>query len=469
MLDGLKPYPAYKESGVPWLGRIPDGWSVERNGRLFSRRNESGSAGLPILEVSLRTGVRVRDLADGGRKQVMADLAGYRRAAQGDIAYNTMRMWQGAVGVVPTTGLVSPAYVVARPIPGSEPGYFTRLFRTAAYLQQIDGYSRGIVKDRNRLYWEDFKRIPTAVPRPEEQQLIVRFLGHVDRLIRRYIRSRKELIVLLSELRTAIIDGAVTCGVDHGVIKRPSGIQWLGDVPAHWKLKRLKNVARVAGRQVDPREPEHRIKVLIAPNHIKKGVGELTRLETAEEQGADSGKYEVRRGQIIYSKIRPRLRKAAIAPLDCLCSADAYPITVDENEVRPDFFLRLLLSEPFTRYAVDCSLRVAMPKVNREALGGCWLCYPRLEEQDEVIRVVKSGIGPPDSAAAHAESEISLVRELRARLIADVVTGRLDVREVAASLSEDIEDIDMIDADDAIEEEPLDECAGESSSTEADA
>ena len=68
MLDGLKPYPAYKESGVPWLGRIPDGWSVERNGRLFARRNENGTPDLPILEVSLRTGVRIRGFADGGRK-----------------------------------------------------------------------------------------------------------------------------------------------------------------------------------------------------------------------------------------------------------------------------------------------------------------------------------------------------------------------------------------------------------------
>src|SRR5271169_1748522 len=115
MIDGLKPYPETKATGLPWLPMIPQHWEVRRNGRLFEARKETGYPGLPILEVSIGSGVQLRDLESGGRKQQMTDRSKYQRAMQGDIAYNMMRMWQGAVGVVPEDGLVSPAYVVARP------------------------------------------------------------------------------------------------------------------------------------------------------------------------------------------------------------------------------------------------------------------------------------------------------------------------------------------------------------------
>ena len=192
LVSGLKPYPSMTASGVSWLGDIPASWEVRRNGRLFSQRKETGFPDLPILEVSLRTGVRVRDFGASSRKQVMSDRTQYKRAAAGDIAYNMMRLWQGAVGVAPVDGLISPAYVVARPFSGTLPRYFAYLFRTRAYMNQVDNYSRGIVKDRNRLYWEQFKQIPTPYPPPPEQAAIVRFLDHADHRIRRYIRAKQE-------------------------------------------------------------------------------------------------------------------------------------------------------------------------------------------------------------------------------------------------------------------------------------
>jgi type I restriction enzyme, S subunit len=145
-------YPAYRQSGLSWLPEIPLTWAVRRNGRLFSQRNQTGYPELPILEVSLRTGVRVRDFNGAQRRQMMSDRDKYKRAVKGDIAYNMMRMWQGAVGVAPVDGLVSPAYVVARPSPGTSADYYSHLFRTSAYMGQVDTYSHGIVKDRNRLY-----------------------------------------------------------------------------------------------------------------------------------------------------------------------------------------------------------------------------------------------------------------------------------------------------------------------------
>ena len=134
MIADLKPYSEVKDSGLPWLGQMPAHWRTVRNGSLFGQRNQTGFAELPILEVSLKTGVQVRAFGTTKRKQVMSDLAKYKRAVKGDLAYNTMRMWQGALGVCPVDGLVSPAYVVARPYAGVEPRYFAALFRTGDYM-----------------------------------------------------------------------------------------------------------------------------------------------------------------------------------------------------------------------------------------------------------------------------------------------------------------------------------------------
>ena len=102
-----RPSHLMKPSGVEWLGNVPEHWEVRRNGRLFIQRNETDFAELPVLEVSLRTGVRIRDFENSDRKQVMSDHDKYKRAIAGDIAYNMMRMWQGAVGVAPVDGLIS--------------------------------------------------------------------------------------------------------------------------------------------------------------------------------------------------------------------------------------------------------------------------------------------------------------------------------------------------------------------------
>ena len=438
VIAGLKPYAETSDSGLPWLRQVPAHWRMVRNGSLFGQRSQTGFAELPILEVSLKTGVQVRAFGSAKRKQVMADFAKYKRAAKGDLAYNTMRMWQGALGVCPVDGLVSPAYVVARPYPGVEPQYFAALFRTGDYMAEIDAASRGIVKDRNRLYWDQFKQMQSPCPPPDEQASIVRFLDWANGRLERAIRAKRKVIALLAEQKQAAIHRIVTRGIEPIAPLTPTGIPWLGEIPCHWSFKRFKFLASINSGQVDPRQPAYRNLVLIAPNHIERGTGRLLFQQTAAEQGADSGKYQVNRGQVVYSKIRPNLRKATIAPTDCLCSADMYPITPKRSELSANYMLLLLLSQPFTHFAVDASMRVAMPKVNREALADCPLWYPPLEEQANILKVVDEQCQPIDAAASHLNHAIDLLREYRTRLGADVVTGKLDVREAATRLPEDV-------------------------------
>jgi type I restriction enzyme S subunit len=152
----------------------------------------------------------------------MSDRGKYKRALKGDIAYNMMRMWQGAVGIVPADGLVSPAYIVACPFARVDVRYFNYLFRTAAYKAEIDAQSRGIVKDRNRLYWEDFKQMSSPYPPVEEQGRIADHIDESIQVINSAIQGAENEIALAREYRTRLITDVVTGKVD--VRQRTAGL-----------------------------------------------------------------------------------------------------------------------------------------------------------------------------------------------------------------------------------------------------
>jgi type I restriction enzyme S subunit len=212
---GLDPNVKLKDSGIPWLGEIPEHWEVVRNMALFSHRVESGLAGLPVLQVSLRSGITIEELDQFGRpKKLIADPTKYKRVHEDDMAYNTMRMWQGAVGVSPCDGLVSPAYVVISPRIGTVPEFYDNVFHTDLYKQQVNRQSTGIVSDRNRLYWDNFKQMPNVFLPESEQREIVTFIfnetGGLNTAIARYERE----IALLREYRTRLTADVVTGKLD---------------------------------------------------------------------------------------------------------------------------------------------------------------------------------------------------------------------------------------------------------------
>ena len=155
-------------------------------------------------------------------------------------------MWHGAVGIAPTDGLVSPAYTWRRPFPETNARLLPYLFRTAAYMREIAVFSRGIVPDRDRLYWESFKQMPSVYSPLDEQQLIVRFLDWHGTQTAKLIRAKKKLIALLNEQKQAIIHRAVTRGLDPNVKLKPSGIPWLGDVPEGWEVKCTSPVGEIS-------------------------------------------------------------------------------------------------------------------------------------------------------------------------------------------------------------------------------
>jgi type I restriction enzyme S subunit len=212
---GLDPDVPLKPSGVPWLGDIPVHWGIVRNMALFAHRVESGIAGLPVLQVSLRSGITAEELDQFGRpKRLIADATKYKRIHQGDVAYNTMRMWQGAVGVSPSDGLVSPAYVVLKPRQDTCPEFYDFIFHTEVYKQQVNRQSTGIVSDRNRLYWDSFKEMPNlTLPRVEQEEIVAFIVDKTAHINTAITRTERE-IALMQEYRTRLTADVVTGKLD---------------------------------------------------------------------------------------------------------------------------------------------------------------------------------------------------------------------------------------------------------------
>jgi type I restriction enzyme S subunit len=165
--------------------------------------------------------------------------------------------------------------------------------------------------------------------------------------------------------------------------------------------------------------------VLIAPNHVESGTGRLLALETASEQGAESGKYQCKAGDVVYSKIRPALRKVCLAPEDCLCSADMYPLRAYSG-LHNTFLIWWMLSEQFSSFAALESQRVAMPKINRESLKEVMLLVPTPSEQERITTFLDRETARIDALVAQQERLIELLREKRQAVISHAVTKGLD-------------------------------------------
>jgi len=206
---------------------------------------------------------------------------------------------------------------------------------------------------------------------------------------------------------------------------KDSGVECLGEVPGHWEVKRFQRCVQVAEGQVDPEDARYSSMPLIAPNHVEPGTGRLLSLESAGEQGAESGKYLCNAGDVVYSKIRPALRKVCIAPEPCLCSADMYPLRAHSGLANP-FLLWLMLSEQFSSLAVLESERVAMPKINRESLKEVELVVPPLVEQTAIAAFLNRETTKIDALVAEQQRLIELLKEKRQAVISHAVTKGLN-------------------------------------------
>ena len=461
MIDDLNPYPAYKPSGVEWLGDVPAHWEVLPNRAIFAEVNEQNCPGEQMLSVTITSGViRQQELLENPSKKDSSrlDRAAYKLVQSGDIAYNKMRAWQGAIGVSEYRGIVSPAYVVQRPLKGTNSRYLHYLLRTPAFAKEAERWSYGITSDMWSLRPEHFKMIYACVPPLPEQTTIVRFLDHADRRIRRYIRAKQKLIALLEEQKQAIIHQAVTGQIDVRTGQpypayKPSGVESLGDVPTHWEVRRLRYLiegkltygANASAEHTEPTWPRY----LRITDFSKNG---KLRLDTFRSLPPETAKdYLVKPGDVLLARSGATVGKAFLVGKEAGTACHAgYLIRARLNRslIRPAFFFTFTQSASFTRWKDAAFIIATIQNIGADKYADLPIPVPPLSEQDSLLRFLDSSGSPMDHAEQCTTVEIDRLREYRTRLIADVVTGKFDVREAAATLPE----VDPLAADDELDE-----------------
>ena len=206
---------------------------------------------------------------------------------------------------------------------------------------------------------------------------------------------------------------------------RMEGSTWYGNVPNDWNVDRFKRIATIRNGQVDPEDDRYKDLPLFAPNHIESGTGRLLELESADAQGAESGKFLVEPGEVVYSKIRPELRKVIVAPCKGLCSADMYPVHPGYR-VESRFLYYEMLSDGFSQYTVLESDRVAMPKINRKSLGECIFLYPDRKQQARICEYLDSSCAAIDAAVAAKRRQLQTLDALRKSTVHRAVTQGLN-------------------------------------------
>ena len=425
------PYPEYWRTGLQWFEYLPESWAILRTKQMFRLVIEKAPANnqMELLSVYTHIGVRPRkSLEQRGNKASTTD--GYWVVKEGDIICNKLLAWMGAIGASHHQGVTSPAYDILRPIKSCNTDYYHFLFRTKKYLQQFKIRSRGIMDMRLRLYFDQFGQIPIPVPPRPEQDQIVAYLRVQDAHIARFIKAKRELIALLTEQKLRIIDHAVTRGLDAAVALKPSGIEWLGEVPEHWKALKLKFATkRIVGGST-PKSDESSYWdggiVWVTPRDISKTDSLHTSLRTISAAGLQScASTLVPPGSIVITSRAP-VGNVAIARVE-LCTNQGCKAVVPAPDIAISDFLFLLLLRMKERLQVLAN-GTTFAEIGTWVLANEFIPVPPVSEQQAICRWITEECQPLDDAIARTEEEIKLIREYRDRQIADVVTGQVDVR-----------------------------------------
>ncbi len=454
MIEGLKPYAEYKESKVPWIGRVPSNWRVERTKWIFRSKKELnvGRRNTNVLSLTLR-GV-VNNDPDSPEGMVPKDYATYQLFRKHDLVFKLIDLENirtSRVGLVHEDGIMSSAYVRLIPSKNLNIQFF--------YFQFYDLYTRAVFNAlgagvRSTLGATDLGELRIAIPPPEEQAAIVRFLDHANQKIDGFIRAKRKLIGLLNEQKQAIIHRAVTRGLHPDVPLKPSGIPWLGDIPQHWEVSRVCRVFRQVTRFIatgdEPKMSMSRHRGLIRSSELSNRAAQAAtsiRFSVCVPGDLVLNKYQAHNG-LFGAAIEKGLitsNYSVFEPLGDTCAA----------------YFALLFASPLYRseFRMRCQgVGDGMMPLYSSAFLKTPVATPSVHEQKAIVVHIEKATSKLSESIARTEREIALMQEYRTRLTADLVTGKLDVREAAAKLPElSAESVKELAADEALEEIETDE------------
>ena len=468
MIADLQPYAAYKDSGLPWLGKVPEHWEMRPTFGAFVPNHERNHGMKESTVLSLSYGRIVVRHADKLHGLVPESFETYQVVNPGDIVLRTTDLQNDhtslRVGMVRDRGIITSAYLALRVRAGLLQEFGYQFLNVWDSSKAIYGYGSGL---RQNLDFSHFKRMPVSVPPPHEQAAIVRFLDWGDGRLERAIRAKRKVIALLNEQKQAIIHRSVTGGLDPSVPLKPSGIPWLGDIPEHWEVRRLGYAIRLQTgfpfASTGFVYGENGTRLLRGINVTSSGIRWDQTVRWQRVPGDDLDEYALAPGDIALGMDRPIIgsgvRATTIRDDDTpslLLQRVARLRPTDSLDAR--FLLLLLRGRLFRDYVAPIFTGVSVPHLSPQQIKGFRVPLPSLKEQQAIVDHLEAETSGFDIAVSRLEREIELLREYRTRFVADVVTGKLDVRESAARLPEEAphdtvdDDADLSEDSEAVDE-----------------
>jgi type I restriction enzyme S subunit len=455
MIADLKPYPEYKESGLPWLGRVPEHWSKERAKWLFTKMDRPVRDDDDVVTcfrdgmVTLRKNRRLR-----GFTEAIYEL-GYQGIRKGDLIIHAMDAFAGAVGVSDSDGKATPVYAVCQPKPEANAHYYAFIVREMARSQWILALSRGIRERSTDFRYETFGRQRVPLPPTDEQVTVVRFLNRVNGRLERAIRAKQKVMALLNEQKQSIIHRAVIRGIDPSVQFKPSGIPWIGDIPQRWAVRRAKYIYR----EVDDRSAAGS-EELLSVSHITGVTPRSQKSITMFKAASYAGHKLCRPGDLAVNTMWAWMGALGVSTYDGIIS----PGYAVYRPLKPDGIVGryvdgLLRSRPYISNIIchSTGVRASRLRLYPEEFLRLPIIQPPFEEQQQIVQAFESETADASRQISRLEREIALLREYRIRLVADVVTGKLDVREAAACLPDEAPEATEDETDPSIDPEAVDE------------
>ena len=437
MMAELKPYPKMKDSGVEWLGMVPEHWDIRRAKYLFNSidvRSENGDE--ELLTVSSHDGVVPRSEKTVTMFQA-ASYVGHKLCWPGDLVINSLWAWANGLGFSRYHGIVSTAYGVyrLRPECNASYEYFNLALRSGAYDWEFQTRSKGIWKSRLQLTDWSFLDMPLIIPPLPEQVAIARYLDYVDSRVRRLTEAKRKLIGLLTEQKQAIIHRAVTRGLDPNVPLKDSGIEWLGMVPQHWEIEQLGRIGVFSKGSGGTKEDEttEGVSCIRYGDLYTKYDLFVDNVKSYISEDKAVNYTPIQYGDVLFAGSGETIEEIGKSAVNLL--HDSVYCAGDVIIFRPSIklnakFFGFATGCPYARYQKSCMGRgITIMHIYARELKYLTVALPPISEQVAIVEYLDRVTAKIDIAVAGAERQIELLNEYRTRLIADVVTGKLDVRD----------------------------------------
>ncbi|MBS4235412.1 restriction endonuclease subunit S [Campylobacter vulpis] len=423
---------SYKPSGIEWLGEIPQSWKNVSIRSCFTESNQRcNTDSYPLLSVTIANGIIYQDDIENKKDISNDDKSNYKIVPLNAVAYNKMRMWQGAVGVnVLTTGIVSPAYIVAIPNEKILPNFVSYLFKSKIMIGEFDKNSYGLCLDMNNLRYDDFRNIKIPLPPLQEQKEIAEFLDSKCEKIQNYIDKKQRLITLLQEKKQALINQAVTKGLNPNIESKNSGIEYLGEIPQHWEVRRVATLGKFfKGSNISKNDlQDSGVSVVLYGDIYTKYEIKTKQFQSKIAENFAKDKTQILCGDLLFSgsgETKEDIGK-------CICylgNEKAYvggDVIVLRQMGQDSLFLSYVLNSDYIKYqkAVISKGEIII-HIYASNLRDLKIPLPPLHEQKEIAEFLDSKVAQIDSVIEKTKKQIELIKEYKNTLINEAVCGRV--------------------------------------------